>query len=129
MPELITLVDGAAAMPLAARAQRQRSARAFHACVGLLSTLVLQAGAVGPARAQNTVTFQTFHCGDGTQFVAAFFTGDSRAHVQLDGKAMTLRHRLSLSGTRYSAGGVTLRIKQNTATLSRGQQSTECSLS
>lgn len=129
MPELITLVDGAAAMPLAARAQRQRSARACHACVVLLAILVLQAGAVGPAGAQNTVTFRTFRCGDGTQFVAAFFKGDSRAHVQLDGKAMTLLHRLSLSGTRYSAGTVTLRIKQNTATLSRGRQSTECSSS
>jgi membrane-bound inhibitor of C-type lysozyme len=88
---------------------------------------MIQIGAARPAVAQN-VTFQTFRCDDGTEFVAAFFKGTSSASVQLDGKKMTLPHRLlSLSGTRYSGGGVTLRIKANTATLSRGGRSTDCS--
>jgi membrane-bound inhibitor of C-type lysozyme len=48
---------------------------------------------------------------------------------------MTLSRRISLSGARYSAGDFTLRIKENSATLtrgrypSRGRRSTECSLS
>jgi membrane-bound inhibitor of C-type lysozyme len=70
--------------------------------------------------------FHTFHCSDGTDFVVALTQGKSRAHVQLDGKAMTLPRRLSLSGARYSGGGVSLRIKDNAATLSRGRQTTEC---
>ena len=94
--------------------------------VGLLSTLTAGVGGVAPAFAQ---TFLTFHCGDGTQFLAAFREGTRSAYVQLDGKAMTLPRRLSLSGARYSAGSTTLRIKQNTAALSRGRQSTECSSS
>ena len=92
--------------------------------VGLLWTLAAGVGGATPAFAQ---TFLTFHCGDGTQFVAAFREGTRSAYVQLDGKAITLPRRLSLSGTRYSAGSTTLRIKQNTTTLSRGRQSTECS--
>jgi membrane-bound inhibitor of C-type lysozyme len=128
MPKL-TPLPAAMATPFAARARRQLPARVLHACLGVLSMLALQAGAVRPAGAQNNVTFLTFHCGDGTQFVAAFFKGDSRAHIQLDGKAMTLRHRLALSGTRYSAGDVSLRIRENSATLARGRQSTDCSSS
>src|SRR6266566_96063 len=77
------------------------------------------------AAAQGIVTFRTFHCHDGTDFVVAFSKGTSRAQVQLDGKAMTLPRRVSLSGVRYSAGGITLRIKENVTTLSRGRQTTE----
>ena len=80
------------------------------------------------------LTFLAFHCGDGTEFVAALYPS-ARAYVQLDGKAMNLSRRISLSGARYSAGDFTLRIKQNFATLtrgrylSRGRRSTECSSS
>ena len=103
-----------------------RLCRALSA-LALLSVLTTQIGAAPPAAAQN-VTFQTFRCGDGTEFVAAFFKGTRAAYVQLDGKKMTLPRRLlSISGTRYSAGGVTLRIKANAATLSRGGRSTDCS--
>jgi membrane-bound inhibitor of C-type lysozyme len=55
-------------------------------------------------------TFQNYRCADGTQFIVGFFQYDSRAHLQLDGKAVTLGKRLAFSGSRYSASGVTLKI-------------------
>ena len=55
-------------------------------------------------------TFQNYRCADGTQFIVGFFQYDSRAHLQLDGKAVTLGKRLALSGSRYSGNGVTLKI-------------------
>ena len=42
-------------------------------------------------------TFQNYRCADGTQFIVGFFQYDSRAHLQLDGKAVTLAKRLALS--------------------------------
>jgi membrane-bound inhibitor of C-type lysozyme len=105
-----------------AESARQPKARIFLA--GLLSMLAAPVGGVAPAFAQ---TFLTFRCADGTEFVAVLRQGTRNAYVQLDGKAITLPRRLSLSGARYSAGRTALRIRQNSATLSRGRQSTECS--
>lgn len=66
-----------------------------------------------PARAQS---FQTYHCTDGSEFIVAFYPYDSRAYMQIDGRAVTLPRRLTLSGTRYSSGDVTLKIKRDGAT-------------
>jgi membrane-bound inhibitor of C-type lysozyme len=55
-------------------------------------------------------TFQSYHCSDHTQFIVGFFDHDSRAHLQLDGRAVTLARRLALSGARYTGSGVTLKI-------------------
>ena len=55
-------------------------------------------------------TFRNYRCADGAQFMVGFFQYDSRAHLQLDGKALTLPKRVALSGSRYQAKGVTLRI-------------------
>jgi membrane-bound inhibitor of C-type lysozyme len=63
-----------------------------------------------PAVAQ---TFITYSCLDGSEFVVAFFAGERSAHLQLDGKAMSLPQRLSLSGTRYAKGDITLRITRS----------------
>src|SRR5262249_15702815 len=76
-----------------------------------------------PARGE---TFRTYRCYDGTQFVLAFFEGDKRAHLQLDGKAITLPKRLSLSGERYSKGGPSFMVTKMEITLMRGKESTEC---
>jgi hypothetical protein len=62
-----------------------------------------------PVFAQST-TVQSFHCADGTNFIVGFFPYDGRAHLQIDGGEITLLKRLSLSGTRYAGGGVTLKI-------------------
>jgi membrane-bound inhibitor of C-type lysozyme len=71
---------------------------------------------VGPApvRAQDT-TVRSYHCADGTNFIVGFFPYDKRAHIEIDGGAATLLKRLSLSGTRYSGGGVTLSIAKSGA--------------
>jgi hypothetical protein len=86
-------------------------------------------GAAGILIGQSSVfaqTFRTYNCYDGSQFVLAFFEGDNRAHVQLDGKATTLPKRISLSGSRYAKGAISLRITKTVITLKRGKQSTEC---
>jgi membrane-bound inhibitor of C-type lysozyme len=61
--------------------------------------------------AQST-TFQTYHCGDGTEFIVGFYPYDSRAYLQIDGGSIMLPRRLSISGTRYSARGITLKISK-----------------
>ena len=71
-------------------------------------------------------TFRTYRCYDGSQFILALFEGDKRAHLQLDGKAVTLQKRISLSGPRYAKGDISLRIAKTVVTLKRGKQSTEC---
>jgi membrane-bound inhibitor of C-type lysozyme len=94
----------------------------------LASLLAAQVAGITMAASRDS-TLRTFRCDDGTNFVVAFYRRESRAHVQLDGKAMTLPRRLSLSDARYSAGGITLRIKEKDAALSRGRKTTECSSS
>jgi|SRR5690242_3339339 membrane-bound inhibitor of C-type lysozyme len=90
--------------------------------VALLGASGIQAGQL-PANAE---TFFTYRCRDGSEFVAAFYEGDKRAHLQLDGKAATLSKRISVSGSRYSKGDITLRIAKSVTTLKRGKRLTEC---
>lgn len=87
---------------------------------------VATAGA-SPARAQ---TFQSYRCADGTQFIVGFFEYDTRAHVQIDGNALTLARRLGLSGARYSGSGVTLKISRTGTTVKHARRPvTACELS
>jgi membrane-bound inhibitor of C-type lysozyme len=93
--------------------------------------VVLVAGTLaGRSQASAQSTFQNYRCADGTQFVVGFFQYDSRAHLQIDGKAVTLLKRLTLSGSRYSGGGVTLRVtKAGLATLKHARRPpTACEL-
>ena len=66
-----------------------------------------------PAHSQS---FHTYHCTDGTEFVVGFYPYDSRAFVQIDGRSVTLPRRLTLTGTRYSSGDVTLKTTRAGAT-------------
>src|SRR5215510_1033052 len=61
-------------------------------------------------------SFRNYRCADGAQFMVGFFQYDSRVHLQLDGKALTLPKRVSLSGSRYQSKGVTLRITKGGVT-------------
>ena len=70
----------------------------------------------GPPVAHAQTTFQTYHCADGTNFIVGFYPHDSRAYLQIDGRQVTLQRRLTLSGTRYAGGGVTLKIDKAGAT-------------
>jgi len=79
------------------------------------------AAASSAAFAQST--FKNYRCADGTQFMVGLFQYDSRAHLQLDGKALTLPKRVALSGSRYQAKGVSLRItKAGVATLKHARR-------
>jgi len=64
-----------------------------------------------PVAAQST-TFRNYHCADGTEFIVGFYPYDSRAYVQIDGGAVMLPKRLAVSGSRYSAAGVTLKVSR-----------------
>jgi membrane-bound inhibitor of C-type lysozyme len=86
----------------------------------------LAAAGSSPASAQ---TFQNYRCADGSQFIVGFFEYDSRAHLQIDGRAVTLAKRLTLSGSRYSGGGVTLKIGMAGITVKHAKRpTTACEL-
>jgi membrane-bound inhibitor of C-type lysozyme len=74
-----------------------------------------------PAPAQ---TFQNYRCADGTKFIVGFFKYDSRAHMQIDGRPVTLAKRLALSGARYSGGGVVLKITKDGTTVRHAKRTT-----
>jgi membrane-bound inhibitor of C-type lysozyme len=89
--------------------------------------LVGAAGSVSPAAAQS---FQSYRCADGTQFIVGFFEYDKRAHLQIDGKAVTLGKRATLSGAHYAGGGVTLKITKAGTTVRHARRpATACELS
>jgi membrane-bound inhibitor of C-type lysozyme len=82
--------------------------------------------AFSPASAQ---TFQNYRCADGTKFIVGFFKYDTRAHMQIDGSPVTLARRLALSGTRYSGGGVTLKLTKAGTTVKHARRpATVCEL-
>jgi hypothetical protein len=64
---------------------------------------------LAPVSAQTT-TFRTYRCADGSEFIVGFYPYDSRAYVQIDGGAVMLPKRLAVSGSRYAAAGITLKI-------------------
>ena len=74
--------------------------------VALCAAAVSTAASAALAQA----TFRNYRCADGAQFIVGFFQHASRAHLQLDGKALTLPRRVAMSEARYQAKGATLRI-------------------
>jgi membrane-bound inhibitor of C-type lysozyme len=92
------------------------------------AALLVAATAAGSSAAL-AQTFQRYRCADGTQFIVGFFEYDSRAHLQIDGVAVTLAKRLTLSGSRYSGGGVTLKIGKAGVTVKHARRPvTACEL-
>ena len=90
------------------------------------ATFLIAAAGASPAMAQ---TFQNYRCADGTQFIVGFFEYDKRAHLQIDGRAVTLAKRFGLSGSRYSGGGVTLKIGRAGTTIKHAKRpTTACEL-
>jgi membrane-bound inhibitor of C-type lysozyme len=79
------------------------------------------AAGASPALAQS---FQTYHCADGTRFIAGFYKYDSRAYLQVDNQAVTLAKRFALSGSTYSGGGVMLKITKAGITLRHARRPT-----
>jgi membrane-bound inhibitor of C-type lysozyme len=75
---------------------------------GFAAALLL--GTIASSATLAQTTFKNYRCADGTEFIVGFFLPDSRAHLQLDGKPVTLAKRVALSGTRYTGSGVTLKV-------------------
>jgi membrane-bound inhibitor of C-type lysozyme len=92
------------------------------------AVIVATAAMAGAPRLSAQTSFQSYRCVDGTQFIVGFYPGDKRAHMQIDGHEATLAKRLTVSGARYSGGGVSLRInKVGVATLRHmGRPQTPC---
>ena len=82
----------------------------YRKMAGFAAALFL--GMIGSSAASAQATFKNYRCADGTQFIAGFFQYDSRAHLQLGGKSLTLAKGLALSGARYTGRGVTLKISK-----------------
>lgn len=98
------------------------------AVIILGAALFVTAIAIGSSRA-SAQTFQSYRCSDGTRFLVGFFEYDKRAFLQIDGRAVTLARRLALSGSRYSGGGVTLRITGAGTTIRHAKRpATACEL-
>ena len=93
------------------------------------AALFVAAIAAGAPPAVAQTSFQNYRCADGSQFIVGFFQYDRRAHLQIDGKAVTLGKRLALSGSRYSGGGVTLKITKAGTMLKHAKRpTTACEL-
>ncbi len=91
----------------------------------IVGAAVFAMGAL-PACAQ---TFQNYSCADGSKFIVGFYAYDKRAHIQVDGRPVTLARRFTLSGARYSGADVTLRmLKDGVVTLKHARRAlTACS--
>jgi membrane-bound inhibitor of C-type lysozyme len=95
----------------------------------IIGAATLAAGVASGSSPAFAQTFQSYRCADGSQFIVGFFSYDRRAHLQIDGKAVTLGRRLALSGSRYSGGGVTLKITKAGTTVKHGRRPvTACEL-
>ena len=84
------------------------------------TALWIATNGVSPVLAQTS--WQNYSCADGSQFLVGFFQYDKRAHMQIDGKGVTLNKRLWLTGSRYSGGGVTLTIGKAGARIKHGKR-------
>jgi membrane-bound inhibitor of C-type lysozyme len=85
--------------------------------------------AIGASALAQQTSFQSYRCADGSQFIVGFFQYDKRAHLQIDGKAMTLAKGVALSGSRYSGSGITLKITKAGTTLKHAKRPvTACEL-
>jgi membrane-bound inhibitor of C-type lysozyme len=95
-----------------------KRAKIFLKILACAAALGAAAGITG-ARPASAQSFQTYHCADGTEFIVGFYPYDSRAYVQIDGRAVTLPRRLTLAGSRYSGSDVTLKMTRAGATTIR----------
>jgi len=95
----------------------------------IFGSAFLIAGVAAGLSVAHAQSFGSYRCADGTQFIVGFYPYDSRAHLQIDGRAVTLKKRLALSGARYSGSGVTLTItKAGTAIRHVKRRVTACGL-
>jgi membrane-bound inhibitor of C-type lysozyme len=100
-----------------------------HKNLIIFGAALIVAGIAATASPASAQTFRSYRCADGSQFIVGFFEYDRRAHMQIDGRAVTLGKRLALSGSRYSGGGVTLKITKAGTTVKHAKRpTTACEL-
>lgn len=88
-------------------------------CLAAAIAVLFDAGS-SPTAAQ---TFQSFTCADGASFTAAFLKYDPKqVHLQLDGKAVALKKRFTLTGSRYTGRGITLTMNKSGTILRHGKR-------
>src|SRR5215813_3725270 len=87
---------------------RHRNMVVSAAIAGLIGGL---ASLSAPLFAQTT-SFRNYRCADGSQFIVANYPNDPNLYLQIDGGPVMLTRRLSIWGTRYSGGGVTLKVSR-----------------
>src|SRR5215472_14004788 len=96
----------------------------------IIAVVTMLAGGL-PVSAKTT-SFQNYHCADDTRFVVGFYPHDTSAYVHFrdGGGDVKLPKRLAVSGNRYSAARVTLRVSRSgRTTLKRpGRPETACEL-
>jgi len=80
----------------------------LHKAAICRAVLLVVAGIFAGSSQASAQTFNSYRCVDGTRFIVGFYPYDSRAYLQLDGRPITLKKRLTLTGARYSGSGVTL---------------------
>jgi membrane-bound inhibitor of C-type lysozyme len=102
---------------------QSRAYQMMYAKIVWQGAIVIFIFTISPVFAQ---TYLTFRCQDRVEFVAAFFPETRTAYLQLDGKAISLTRRISISGKRYSKGRITLWLNGHTAKLSRYGQKSYC---
>ena len=91
---------------------------------------IFVAGFVAQTSPASAQTFDSYRCADGTHFILAFYPNDKRAYLQIDGRAVTLKESLALSGRRYSGSGVSLVITATGARIKHVRRPvTACELS
>src|SRR5437879_13799153 len=91
----------------------------------ILAAALATAGTLAVVPRALAQSFQTYRCGDGTQFIVAFYAYDTHAYLQIDRRAITLAKRLALSGSRYLGGGVTLNISKAATTVGHARPPAE----
>jgi membrane-bound inhibitor of C-type lysozyme len=90
----------------------------------------LAAGYAALASSASAQTFNSYRCGDGAQFILAFYPSDTRAYLQIDGRPVTLKKSLAICGRRYSGSGVSLTVTATGARIKHVRRpATACELS
>jgi membrane-bound inhibitor of C-type lysozyme len=87
----------------------------------LALAILATAAPVAPAQAQK---FFHYDCEGGAHF--ELMTDRKAVFVQLDGKALRIPRFVSITGTRYRRGDITIWIKGERATLRRAGKRIEC---
>ena len=91
---------------------------------------MLAAGLVVQSTPASAQTFDSYRCADGTHFIVAFYPSDERAYLQIDGRAVTLKKRLTVFSRRYSGSGVSLTMTARGTLIKHGRRPvTACELS